>query len=67
MFKLEKLPKDVKEKIEDIEFLSGEEFMGFVNLKDGWVFDWDESHIASFDSRNDLIDIVRYSTIEEKM
>lgn len=66
MFKLENLPKDVKEKINDMYFVTGEDFIGFVNLKDGWVFDWDVSHVAGFESRKDLIDIVRNSTIQER-
>ena len=67
MFKLENLPKDVREKIVDIDFTPDEEdVMGFVNLKDGWVFEWDGSHTEGFESRNDLIDIVRNSTIREK-
>ncbi len=58
MFKLENLPKDVKERIFDMYFVSGEDFMGFVNLKDEYEFDF-EGHIASFESRNDLIQMVR--------
>lgn len=65
MFKLENLPKDVREKIQDIEFTPEEdEVMGFVNLKDEWVFDWDGSHIEGFESRKDLIEIVRDFTIK---
>ena len=59
MFKLENLPKDVKEKIYNITFTPDESFMGFVNLVDDWCFEWDGSHTENFTDRNDLIDIVR--------
>lgn len=63
MFKLQNLPKDVREKIHSIDFTPEEEhIIGFVNLKKGWVFDWDDSHVEGFSSRQDLIEIVRYST-----
>lgn len=60
MFKLEKLPKDVREKIHDIDFTPDEDnVMGFVNLKDEYEFEHDGSHVEGFESRNDLIDLVR--------
>lgn len=66
MFKLEKLPKDVREKIFSIEFVNDEEdLMGFVNLNDNWAFEWDGSHVERFKNKTDLIDIVRNCTIRE--
>lgn len=63
MFKLEKLPKDVREKIHDIDFTPDEpDVMGFVNLKDDYEFEWDNSHVETFESRNDLINLVRNYT-----
>lgn len=71
MFKLENLPKDVREKICDIDFFEAWEReetgnMGIVYLEDGWMFDWDESHTSAFENRKDLIDIVRNYTKVEK-
>lgn len=68
MFKLENLPKDIRQKVNYIEFYDTWERentgnMGVVFLKDEFEFDWDNSHTTAFDSRNDLIDIVRNSTI----
>lgn len=66
-FKLENLPKDVREKINYIDFTpEEEEIMGFVALKDGWCFDWDGSHIEGFSDRNDLISIIRDCTTKEE-
>ena len=66
MFKLENLPKDVREKIHDIVATPNEEeIIGIVNLKDGFVFKWDDSHVTGFTSRQDLIDIVRTDTKKE--
>lgn len=62
MFKLEKLPKDVREKIHDIDFTPNDNVMGFVNLKDGYEFEYDGSHVEGFESRNDLIELVRWNT-----
>lgn len=66
MFKLENLPKDVKEKIDYLDFVEEEDTLGFVYLKDGWCFEWDKSHCEGFNSRKDLIDIVRTCTIREE-
>lgn len=67
-FDIKKLPKDVAQKIESIEWNVGdfdEDVLGQVALKDGWVFFEDYSHIATFRSKTDLIEIVRYETDEE--
>ena len=57
-FNIEKLPKEIKEKINDVWFVSGEpEIIGFVDLKDEYEFDF-EGHTTGFTSRQDLIDIV---------
>ena len=59
MFKLERLPKDVREKINEIYFVSGEpDIIGFVDLKDEYEFDF-EGHTTGFVSRLDLIEMVR--------
>lgn len=66
MFELKNLPKDVQEKIYDINFVDDEaDLIGFVNLKDGWCFECDGSHVEGFSSRKDLIDIVRNYTKQE--
>ena len=57
MAAIENLPKDVKERINDVYFVSGEDFMGFVDLKDEYILD--EMHTFSFKNRKDLIEIVR--------
>ena len=59
-FKIENLPKDVKDKISFIQF--GDDFIddviGLVYLKQGLEFD-DGSGCEGFTSRNDLIDMIR--------
>lgn len=64
-FNLKSLPEDVKEKIHSLDFNVDEDdnVMGFVNLKDEYVFEWDNSHIEGFTDKEDLIDIVRINTI----
>lgn len=69
MFKLEKLPKDVYEKVEAIEFYDDWERedtgnMGIVYLEEGFVFEFDESTTAGFENRKDLIDLVRCQVVE---
>ena len=58
-FKLENLPKKVKERICSIEFADDliDNCIGLVNLKDNYEFD-DGSHIEGFTNRKDLIEIV---------
>lgn len=67
-FKLENLPKDVREKIDSIYFGGENEFdeetLGECNLKDGWVIDG-MYHIFTFSSRQDLIDTIRDEAEEE--
>ena len=70
-FSLNSLPSEVRNKINHIEFFSAEEqedteSQGEVFLKDGWVFDWDDSHTSSFVDKQDLIDIVNYCTRVEE-
>jgi len=67
MFKLKDLPKDVREKIDKIVFVKGENYLGEVYLDDGWVFEWTETHISNFDTKEELIDIVRNCTIRENL
>ena len=65
-FALEHLPKDVYERVSCINFFWEEETLkGEAWLEDGWVFEYDESHYMSFDSREELINEVRNFTIKE--
>lgn len=65
MFKLENLPKDVREKIAVLEF--GDDVIGLVYLKLGeYEFD-DGSRCEGFTSRNDLIDMIRHDTYKVKI
>lgn len=70
-FDINKLPKDVLEKIESIDFnedgFLDEGVLGEVWLKDGWKFYYDDSHYAQFDSRVELIDVIRSCAVEEKV
>ena len=69
-FDFNKLPKDVKEKVELIVWNCGDftdDIMGEVYLFDGWVFnDGLDCHNCAFTSRKDLIELVRYCTIRER-
>lgn len=68
-FSIEKLPSDVKEKIEFIEWNENEEFdeevCGQVWLKEGFVFGNDESSVSTFDDRSDLIALIRWDVVKE--
>lgn len=62
-FDVNKLPKDVLNKIDTVNFvgtgeMADENVLGEVWLKDGWVFDG-TSHYATFYSRQSLIDDIR--------
>lgn len=64
-FKIEKLPKDVADKIDGVIYDPTDfrgEALGQICLKDGWTFE-DGSHITTFTSRQDLIDIVRGASV----
>ena len=68
-FSVENLPKDVREKIYCIHFvregeMADEETLGECWLIDGWLFDG-ESHYASFNSRQELIDDIRSNVVPE--
>ena len=67
-FDINKLPVDVLEKIYDIYWNDGETFdedtLGEVWLEDEYVFEFDGSHCTTFDSRKELIDVVRTCVIE---
>ena len=70
-FKLENLPKDVREKIYKIDFvepgeMADENTIGECWLKDGWLFDG-ETHYASFNTRKELIEDIRSNVVKEKM
>ena len=66
-FDFNKLPIDVKDKIEDIQWSMGDDDMRFgiigqVDLNDNWVFVEDYSHTQGFKNKQELIDMVRYQT-----
>lgn len=68
-FDVNKLPKDVREKIDSINFvedgeMADDETIGECWLKDGWLFDG-ETHYATFTSRQELIDDIRENVEEE--
>ena len=69
-FNIEKLPKDVRSKIDFIEWNEYEEFdedvCGLVWLKKGYIFDYDESTTDCFTKRSDLIELIRSSVIKEE-
>jgi len=70
-FKIENLPNEVYDKIEDIVFYPKWEAdatgnLGLVYLRDGYMFDFDNSHVAAFTSRNDLINLINGSVVIEK-
>lgn len=67
-FSIEKLPKYIKDKIQDITFEDDlcDGCIGIVNLKDGYVFYDESSHISAFRSRKDLIDLILNEVEEEK-
>jgi hypothetical protein len=71
MFKLEKLPKDVYEKVESIDFFDEWEReetgnMSIVFLEEGFVFEFDESTVSGFENRKDLIELVRCQVVEAR-
>lgn len=66
-FSLVNLPKDVFDKVHDINFYYDEcRLKGEAWLEDGWVFEYDGSHYINFESRDDLINEVRNFTIDEQ-
>ena len=69
MFRLDKLPKDVYDKVESIEFFDDWEIedtgnMGLVFLEEDYMFDFDMSRTAAFTNRKDLIELVRCCVIK---
>lgn len=67
-FNINKLPKQYRDMIEEVIWNDGEfddDILGEVWLKDGWQFD-DESHCNVFTDRQDLIDLLKYETEEER-
>ena len=68
-FDINKLPKEVREKISDIQWAIDEEDMcglqGQVNLKDGYEFIMG-GHIEGFENRADLIKMVKNCVVEER-
>lgn len=68
-FDVNNLPKDVRDKIDYIHFvdkgeMADEETLGECWLIDGWLFDG-ETHYATFNSRQELIDDIRSNVVEE--
>ena len=69
-FDINKLPADVLEKVLEISFdedgfLNEDEMLGEVWLDEGWMFDYDGSHYGQFESRKDLIELIRTSVVKE--
>lgn len=67
-FDINKLPKNVREKIDLIEWQDGtlnEDLAGLVYIKDGWCIDVDGSHTEGFTNRTDLINFIRGCVIKE--
>ena len=68
-FDINKLPKEVREKISDIEWAVDEEDMcglaGQVILKDGYEFIMG-GHLEGFQNRTDLIKMVKSCVVEER-
>lgn len=63
-FDIKKLPKDILAKIDIIEFVDSQFFdnetLGELWLKDEFEFDFDNSSYTTFNSRKELIEVVRY-------
>ena len=69
-FDIDKLPNDVKEKIDFIEWQDGtlnEDLAGIVYLKDGWCSFDDCSHVIGFENRIDLIEILTTQVVKENI
>ena len=66
-FDINKLPKEVREKISDIQWaIDGEDMRGLqgqVNLKDEYEFDTG-GHIEGFENRADLIEMVKNCVVK---
>ena len=61
-FKINALPKDVRDMVESIEWQDGtldEDLMGIAYLKDGYCLFDDNSHTLGFTSRSDLVEVLR--------
>ena len=68
-FDINKLPKDVRVKIDCINWAHEGEFadentLGECWLKDGWLFDG-ETHYTTFNSRSELIEDIRQNVEPE--
>ena len=62
-FNINQLPKEVREKVHDIVWNEGdfgEDILGQANLNDEWVLSDNYSHIFTFTSKKDLINIIKY-------
>lgn len=56
--KISELPEKYRDMIFELSFVNDEDFMGFVNLKDEYFFE-DGSHVNAFESKEDLIDLLK--------
>ena len=68
-FSIEKLPKDVREKIDFIEWNEGdfdEDVCGLFWLKDGYELYDDGGTCCTFLNRTDLIEEIRVSVVKSK-
>jgi hypothetical protein len=67
-FNLNKLPKDIRARIHDIQWAQDEDDMrgalGQVSLNDEYAL-YDGSQLTAFESRADLINIVKHATRKE--
>jgi hypothetical protein len=67
-FDLNKLPTEVRARVHDIQWAQDEDDMcgalGQVNLNDEWEF-YDNSQVTAFDSRIDLINLVKRAKRKE--
>ena len=69
-FDINKLPKDIRARIHDIQWAQDEdEFnggaIGIVALNDEWLLDDEVSSVTAFESRADLINIVKHAKRKE--
>lgn len=67
MFDMNKLPADVRLKVAAIVFADdlNEDAIGQAYLAHGWALDDGYSHVFSFSSRSELIDVLRDEVVRD--
>ena len=67
-FNVDSLPKWAKDKIESIDWADDliDDLVGLVNLKEGYCFEWDGSHVEGFRDKKDLLDMLKYEVVREE-